>query len=161
MANFLCEVLVTEAGLVTPQARTDPDAGAVVDFLGVVRKVEDGRQIEGIDYEAHRAMAQHQLRVIAEQAAAKFGLTSVIAYHRIGFVRAGEASLFLRVKAPHRAEAFEASKWIVDELKKRVPIWKRPRFVATAVRRRASDNAGKAPRQSSESFREEAEAATA
>ena len=108
--------------------RVDPGAGAIVDFWGVVRGTEDGREIEGIDYEAHAAMAEHQLRLIAQESAKNFQLMKVIVHHRVGFVSVGEASLFLQVKAGHRAAAFAASKWIVDELKKRVPIWKRPRF---------------------------------
>jgi molybdopterin synthase catalytic subunit len=108
--------------------RVDPGAGAIIDFWGVVRELEDGREIEGINYEAHAAMAEHQLRLIAEESAKNFQLKKVIVRHRIGFVSAGEASLFLQVTARHRAAAFAASEWIVDELKKRVPIWKRPRF---------------------------------
>ena len=95
---------------------------------GVFAAVEDGREIEGIDYEAHREMAEHQLKQIAEQAAEQFELKLVIIHHRIGFIAVGEPSLFLRVASPHRSEGFQASRWIVDELKKKVPIWKRPRF---------------------------------
>jgi molybdopterin synthase catalytic subunit len=73
-------------------------------------------------------MAEHQLRLVAEAATEKFQLKKVMVHHRVGFVRTGEASLFLQVRAQHRAAAFEAGKWIVDELKKKVPIWKRPRF---------------------------------
>jgi len=132
MANSVCEVLVTESALQAP-ARTSlgnasVEAGAIVDFSGVVRKLEAGREIEGIEYESHTTMAEYQMRLIAESAVEKFQLKEVVLHHRIGFVRAGEASLFLRVGAPHRAAAFEASKWIVDELKKRVPIWKKPAF---------------------------------
>jgi molybdopterin synthase catalytic subunit len=94
----------------------------------VYKRQEDGREIEGIDYDAHREMAEHQLKRIAEQAAERFGLKLVIVHHRIGFIAVGEASLFLRVASPHRSEGFRASQWIVDELKKKVPIWKRPRF---------------------------------
>jgi molybdopterin synthase catalytic subunit len=130
MTNSVCEVLLTEARLENAAAKEDVDlgSGAIIDFWGVVRRLEDGRDIEGIDYEAHRAMAEHQLQRIATAAAQKFQLKKVIVRHRIGFVRAGEASLFLRVATQHRAAAFEASKWIVDELKKKVPIWKRPRL---------------------------------
>jgi molybdopterin synthase catalytic subunit len=141
MANSVCEVLVTEAQLNAPGNRVDVDAGAVVDFLGVVRRLEDGREIEGIDYEAHKGMAEHQLELIAQRAAKQFGLTKVIVHHRIGFVRAGEVSLLLQVKAPHRAEAFEAGKWIVNELKKKVPIWKRPRFKMESQRRASHSEA--------------------
>jgi molybdopterin synthase catalytic subunit len=128
MANRVCEVLLTQAPLDAPPRNHDYGAGAMVDFWGVVRKLEDGREIEGIDYEAHRQMAEHQLRQIAEQAVEKFRLQLVIVYHRIGFIAVEEPSLFLRVTSPHRSEGFRASQWIVDELKKKVPIWKRPRF---------------------------------
>ena len=128
MANPVCEVLLTEALLKAPENDGDLAAGAAVDFWGVVRGVENGREIEGIDYEAHREMAEHQLRRIAEQAAREFGLQLVIIHHRIGFIPVGEPSLFLRVCSSHREEAFHASRWVVNELKKKVPIWKRPRF---------------------------------
>jgi len=127
MANVVSEISVT----CTPLAAQGSDiahAGAIVDFWGVVRPIEDGREIEGIDYEAHREMAEYQLKRIAEQAAERFGLNLIILRHRIGFIPAGEPSLFLRVATTHRDQGFLASQWIVDELKKRVPIWKRPRF---------------------------------
>lgn len=127
MANVVCEISVTQAPL--PTERSDvAGAGAVVDFWGLVRPLEDDQKIDGLDYEAHDEMAEHQLKQIAEQAAQRFGLKKVIIHHRIGFIAVGEASLFLRVAGPHRSESFRASQWIVDELKKKVPIWKRPRF---------------------------------
>jgi molybdopterin synthase catalytic subunit len=119
---------VAATGYPPAAQRVDPGAGAIVDFWGVVRDLEDGREIEGINYEAHAAMAEHQLQVIAEESAKNFHVKRVIVRHRIGFVNAGEASLFLQVTAGHRGAAFAASEWIVHELKKRVPIWKRPRF---------------------------------
>ena len=127
MANVLCEISVTQEPLVA-RVSDISGAGAVVDFWGVVRVIEDGREIDGIDYDAHRRMAEHQLKRIAEQAGERFGLKVVAVHHRIGFIQVGEPSLFLRVASPHRTEGFHASQWIVDELKKRVPIWKRPRF---------------------------------
>jgi molybdopterin synthase catalytic subunit len=133
MANVVCEILVTEAPLEHPPQNHRIDAGAVVEFWGVVRRLEAGREIDGIEYEAHRQMAGYQLKRIAEQACAKFGLALVIVHHRIGFVAVGEPSLLLRVASPHRADGFRASQWIVDELKKKVPIWKRPRFSPDAV----------------------------
>ena len=134
MANIFCEVWLTEAPLMAREVSV-AGAGAIVDFLGVVRPIEDGRQIEGIQYEAHREMAEHQLKRIAEQAAEEFGLKLVIVHHRIGFIPVGKPSLFLRVASPHRREGFRASQWIVDELKKRVPIWKKPQFQAVEQRR--------------------------
>jgi molybdopterin synthase catalytic subunit len=127
MANVVCEISVTQVPLAA-RVSDVAGAGAIVDFWGVVRPIEDGHEIDGIDYAAHRKMAEHQLKRIAEQAAERFGLKLVIIHHRIGFIAVGEPSLFLRVATPHRSEAFRASQWIVDELKKKVPIWKRARF---------------------------------
>src|SRR2546428_13990035 len=112
MANSVCEILLAETALTAPAQSGETGAGAIVDFFGVVRELEDGREIEGIDYEANEAMAKYQMQLIADGAVEKFQLKSVLLHHRIGFVRAGEASLFLRVSAPHRGTAFEASKWI-------------------------------------------------
>jgi len=132
MANVVCDILVTQAPL-TPRGDA-AQAGAVIDFWGVVRPIEDGRKIEGIEYESHREMTEHQLTRIAKLAAEEFGLKLVVIHHRIGFIAVGEPSLFLRVASPHRSEGFRASQWIVDELKKRVPIWKKPRFQAVEER---------------------------
>ena len=131
MGNFVCEISVTEAPVLAPGSDV-AGAGAVIDFWGVVRPTEDGREIEGIDYDAHHEMAEHQLKRIAEQAAERFELKRVIIHHRTGFIAAGEASLFLRVASSHRREGFQASQWIVDELKKKIPIWKRPAFAEVA-----------------------------
>ncbi|SRR5712692_6699383 len=130
MANALCEVLLTEAPLAPAAGGEQAFAGAIVKFWGVVRELEGGREIEGIDYEAHEAMAAHQLRLVAHEAVTKFGVEHVVIHHRIGFVGVGEASLFLQVKAKHRQMAFEASEWMVDKLKRKVPIWKHPKFCA-------------------------------
>jgi len=132
MANLLCEVLVTDAPLEALNS-SFAGAGAMVDFWGVVRGLEEGREIDGIDYEAHREMAEYQLKRIAEQALEKFRIQVVIVHHRIGFISVGKPSLFLRVASSHREEAFCASQWIVTELKKKVPIWKRPRFKSDIV----------------------------
>lgn len=144
MANPVCKVLLTKAPFKAPENDVDPAAGAVVVFWGVVRELEDGRKIEGIDYDAHQAMAEHQLQLVAEAATEKFQLNKVMIHHRVGFVRAGEPSLFLQVWAQHRAAAFESSKWIVDELKKKVPIWKRPRFKVENLRRASQSEAATA-----------------
>jgi molybdopterin synthase catalytic subunit len=127
MANTVCDVLLTEAPLgLSSNVPPPSNTGAVVDFHGVVRATEDDAEIAGLRYEAHPAMAEHQLRAIADECAQRFELTQLIVHHRVGFVAAGEASLLVRVGSRHRAEAFRASAWIVDELKKRVPIWKHP-----------------------------------
>jgi molybdopterin synthase catalytic subunit len=128
MANQVCEVLVTEAQLNATDNPMDPAAGAIVDFQGIVRGSENGSEIKGIQYEANREMAEHQLKQIAEKASVRFELRFVSIQHRIGFVAVGQASLLMRVCSEHREAAFLASQWIVDELKKKVPIWKRPEF---------------------------------
>jgi molybdopterin synthase catalytic subunit len=134
MANVVCEISVTESPLEAPTKHDHGDAGAVIEFWGVVRRFEEGREIEGIEYEAHREMAQHQLKRIAEQTADEFGLKLVSIHHRIGFIAVGEPSLAVGVTSPHRSEGFRAVQWIVDELKKKVPIWKKPRFQADQPR---------------------------
>jgi molybdopterin synthase catalytic subunit len=126
MANYLCDVAVVDAPLEVQ--RLSAGEGAVVEFFGNVRPLENGAPISGIEYEAYVPMAEHQLREIAREARQKFALLGVTLHHRIGWVPAGETSLLLRVASLHRGAAFEGSEWIVDELKKRVPIWKRPIF---------------------------------
>lgn len=100
--------------------------GAVVDFFGVVRENENDTTISGLEYEAFVEMAEAELGRISEETAQKFSLGSVIVHHRIGFVPTGEASLFVRVSARHRGAAFAGSQQLVELLKARVPIWKRP-----------------------------------
>ena len=128
MANHVCDVALVEGPLTFDFRPEVSNAGAIADFFGNVRPLENGKPIIAIDYEAHRDMAEQQLRLVAEEGAERFGLLAVTLYHRIGRVPAGETSLFLRAAAAHRAAAFDAGKWMVDELKKRVPIWKTPIF---------------------------------
>ena len=124
MANYDCDVALVDAALDVISVENTSGAGAIVQFFGDVRPLENGERIDGIEYEAHQEMAEHQLRKIADEAAERFGLLAVYLHHRVGFVGVGETSLFLKVAAAHRGAAFGASQWIVDELKKRVPIWK-------------------------------------
>src|SRR5205085_1519575 len=118
MASVVCEVLLTENALAAPAEMELRETGALVDFWGVVRANEDDAEISGIEYEAHRAMAEHQLRLIADEGAERFEVQQIVVHHRLGFVAIGEASLFVRVGSQHRAEGFRAAQWIVDELKK-------------------------------------------
>lgn len=96
--------------------------------MGLVRPLEDGHHISGIEYEAHPEMAAHQMEHIAREALTKFELDGVIIHHRTGFVKTGEPSVLVRTESRHRAESYRANEWIMNELKKRVPIWKCPRF---------------------------------
>jgi molybdopterin synthase catalytic subunit len=126
MANPVCEALLTKDEL--RSAPVPHGSGAVVEFWGAVRPLENNREITGIEYETHAAMAEHQMERIAQRAIEKFGLHSLTIRHRVGFVPAGEASVFVRVASQNRREAYQASQWAMDELKKNVPIWKRPIF---------------------------------
>src|SRR6266566_1074046 len=128
MANYGCDVALVGGALDVAAAENTSGAGAIVEFFGNVRPLENGEHIDGIEYEAHREMAEHQLQKVAHEAAERFDLLAIQLQHCVGFVTVGETSLFLRVAAAHRGAAFEASRWIVDELKKRVPIWKSVRF---------------------------------
>jgi molybdopterin synthase catalytic subunit len=129
MAIWNSEILITTGPLQSLPNSWEGSTGAYIDFWGVVRAREDGREVSGIQYEAHELMAQHQMEMIVEAARAEFELEKVVLRHRIGFVAAGEASLFLRVASAHRTAAFQGSQWIIAELKQKVPIWKRPLFV--------------------------------
>jgi molybdopterin synthase catalytic subunit len=100
--------------------------GAVIYFLGVVREQEEGESIKAIRYEAFEAMAAHQFELIFHAMENKWPVESVRLVHRIGEVPVGEPSLWVEVVAPHRGEAFAACQFLIDEMKRVVPIWKHP-----------------------------------
>ena len=129
MAISIWEFALLESPLVMPPSCADAaDAGAILDFLGVVRGTEGAEPIAGIDYEWHPQMALRQLERIGKDAAQRFPLLpGCILHHRVGFVPAGEASLGLRVRCAHRGPALAATGWLIERLKQVVPIWKHPR----------------------------------
>ncbi len=100
--------------------------GAVVTFHGVVRGTEDGEAITAIDYESHEEMARHQFGLIFDALEERWPVENVRLVHRLGVIPANEASLWVEVIARHRAEAFEACQFLIDEMKDKVPIWKKP-----------------------------------
>lgn len=106
-----------------------PRHGAVLLFLGVVREVNDGRGVTGIEYSAYEAMAARELAVIAEEAVARFDGTDVAIVHRLGELALEDASVGIAVAHAHRGVAYDVSRWIIEELKRRVPIWKREQYV--------------------------------
>ena len=130
---FFWEAKLTREPLASGGPDYRRDEGAVVDFYGVVRETEGDRLIEGIEYEAFESMAERLLAEIAQRAGEQYRVSRVILHHRIGFVPAGEPSLFLRVCAERRAAAFRASAEIIEKLKARVPIWKHPAYAAAQV----------------------------
>lgn len=107
-------------------ARVGDDAdGAQLLFVGVVRDHADGRPVSGMTYEAYEAMAEPVLAEIADEAAALLGTGRVAVVHRVGDLSIGEASVAIAVSSPHRAEAYRASRHVIEEIKKRLPVWKR------------------------------------
>jgi molybdopterin synthase catalytic subunit len=103
--------------------------GAEVRFLGTVRGLEDNRLISGIDYSAYQPMAEKMLAELVESGRAAHGPHEVFIQHRLGFVAAEEPSILIRVRTKHSAAAFDLCRWYLQEVKTRVPIWKRPVFV--------------------------------
>jgi molybdopterin synthase catalytic subunit len=116
---------IDESALVA-QREASRGMGAAVCFAGIVRGTEDGSVISAIHYEAFTKMAEHQFHLLFDEMEKRWPIESVRLVHRIGTVRVNEPSLWVQVVAPHRGEAFAACQWLIDEMKRLVPIWKRP-----------------------------------
>jgi molybdopterin synthase catalytic subunit len=102
--------------------------GAIVLFLGTVRDHNDGRPVRGMRYEAYVEMAEAVLEAIAREAGDRAGTEEVAVVHRVGELTVGEHSVAIAVAAPHRADAYDASRYIIEEIKKRLPVWKREHY---------------------------------
>ncbi|HEV1997499.1 MAG TPA: molybdenum cofactor biosynthesis protein MoaE [Candidatus Dormibacteraeota bacterium] len=109
-------------------ALAGPADGAVASFAGVVRDNQDGRAVDHLEYEAHEPMAEMQMAQLGWDATGRWGLSAVRLQHRLGPLAIGEVSVFIGVAAPHRAEALEACRWLIDTLKAEVPIFKKEFF---------------------------------
>jgi molybdopterin synthase catalytic subunit len=110
-------------------------SGAVVAFLGIAReRSDDDRPVDGLSYEAYPAMALAEMRTIGEEAERRFPGVRVAIAHRTGELRIGEASVAVAAAAAHRADAFDACEYAIDELKARVPIWKKEHYIGGASR---------------------------
>ena len=107
--------------------------GAVCVFDGIVRDNTRGRKTLHLDYEAYEEMALKQMQGLAVDAVAKFGVRDVALVHRLGRLVVGETSVLVVVASAHRGAAFEACRWLIDTLKKTVPIWKKEQFVDGAI----------------------------
>jgi molybdopterin synthase catalytic subunit len=123
---------VIDAGRLVSAAKRGED-GAVVVFDGIVRNNSRGRPTLHLDYEAYEEMALRQMHELARQARDQFCVRHVTIVHRLGRLQTGETSVLIIVAAAHRAQAYEASRWLIDTLKKTVPIWKKEAFVDGAV----------------------------
>jgi MoaE-MoaD fusion protein len=117
-----------DSGQLVAAARRGED-GAVVVFDGIVRNNSCGRQTLYLDYEAYEEMAVKKLNELAQKAHARFGVRQVTIVHRLGRLMVGETSVLIVVASAHRAQAFEACRWLIDTLKKTVPIWKKETFI--------------------------------
>ena len=106
-----------------------PSTGATSLFVGTVREVNDDRGVTGIDYEAYAGMAARELETIANEAAAKFAGVRVALEHRVGTLAVGDVSVAIAVAHARRGAAMDASRFVIEELKRRVPIWKREHYV--------------------------------
>jgi molybdopterin synthase catalytic subunit len=121
---------LTDQPLSTPAALkflSDPAAGAIDIFLGTTRgeSSSDGRPLVALDYEAYAEMARQQFCTLAASARNRWPIRKLLILHRLGRVAVGEPSVLIAVSTPHRHEAFEACRWLIDALKKDVTIWKK------------------------------------
>jgi molybdopterin synthase catalytic subunit len=124
------ELTITKApideGTLLERRSATSGTGAVIYFTGLVRGTEAGTQIAGLEYESFPEMAEHQFGLLFDQMEKRWPIESVRLVHRVGLVKVNEPSLWVEVVAAHRGEAFAACQWLIDEMKKVVPIWKKP-----------------------------------
>jgi molybdopterin synthase catalytic subunit len=123
-------IILSEDPIPTTPTVFEAGEGAEAQFLGVVRGLEDGRVISGIDYTAYLPMAEKVLDELVARAHREHGTHRVCIQHRLGFVAAEQPSILIRVRTKHSAEAFDLCRWYLKEIKTSVPIWKRPVFAA-------------------------------
>jgi molybdopterin synthase catalytic subunit len=103
--------------------------GAISLFLGTVRDTNDGRGVTAIDYSAYTSMAESELSDILDEAETRFGVTSIVVEHRLGELSLGDVSVAIVAAHPHREPAMECTRFVIDEIKKRVPVWKQEHYV--------------------------------
>jgi molybdopterin synthase catalytic subunit len=106
-----------------------PAHGASILFVGTVRETNDGRQVSGMEYTAYTAMAEREMRSIVDEAANKFPGSFTLIVHRVGELAIGDASVAIATSHPHRSEAYAANRYAIEQLKTRVPIWKREHYI--------------------------------
>ena len=104
---------------------TSQRIGGIATFLGCARDFSEGREVSEISFDAYGSMALAELEILRREAMARFGLLDARIVHRIGTVRGGDNIVFIAAGAEHRVAALDACRWLIDELKERVPIWKK------------------------------------
>jgi molybdopterin synthase catalytic subunit len=127
-ASSLTDLPIDVAALIAEVS--SPGCGAVITFLGTVRSSPEDGDIEGIEYSAYPEMAEKEFAAIAAEAGNRWPEARVAIRHRVGYIPTGEASIGIAVAMPHRAEAYDCSRYVIEETKKRVPIWKKERFAS-------------------------------
>lgn len=105
-----------------------PGAGAVVHFEGHVRDTNQNRHVTRLEYEAADKIEEKEFAKIVDEVHAQYAIIGLTCVHRVGTLNVGEIAVWIGVTAPHRAAAFEACRYVIDELKKRVPIWKKEHY---------------------------------
>ena len=122
----LCAIRETELSLAEVVAAvTRPEAGGIAVFIGTVRAENAGQQVTLLEYQAYASMAEKEMARIAAEIAAEIGDVRLSVVHRVGSLRVGDAAVVCAASSPHRAEAFQACRLLIDRIKARVPIWKR------------------------------------
>lgn len=106
----------------------DIGSGASTLFVGTVRRTNQGRAVTGIDYSAYAPMAEREMASIAAEASEQFGTTHIVVEHRLGTLMLGEASIIIAVSHERRAAAMDAQRYLIEEIKRRVPVWKREHY---------------------------------
>ena len=105
-----------------------PEHGATAIFVGTVRSMNEGRQVRAIEYTAYEPMAEREMAAILDEAGHRNGDSILVAEHRLGLLEVGEASIVIAAAHGHRSNALDALRYAIDEIKRRVPIWKRELF---------------------------------
>lgn len=106
----------------------DPSCGASVIFVGTVRNDQNGKPVEKLCYECYESLANREISLIVDEAKKRYGVDRIRVLHRIGWLKVGDVAVIIEVKSTHREEAFQACRAVIDEMKKKVPIWKKEVF---------------------------------
>lgn len=134
MATFAADITAQPLDVARAISQVaDPECGGIGVFIGTVRATaaipaNQEKAVTGLEYEAHPTLAPSRLHSILEEAAGKWDLRHVLAEHRTGACELGEPTVVVACSAPHRGDALEACRWIIDEIKTTVPIWKREMY---------------------------------
>lgn len=127
MRTALIDHAIDLAALIREVA--DARNGTTILFVGTVRDVNDGRAVTGMEYSAYRSMAEREFGDIVREASEKFGTSDIVVEHRLGTLELGDASVAIAVAHRHRGAAYDASRYVIEQLKRRVPIWKLEHYV--------------------------------